>query len=94
MVTQSDGVLDDLLGFEIPKVNRRQPGVGLVVDEQPVAVVVAARFAERRVVSVRPGQLVIAHVAFRQDLHRGNLAVAPALPGFGCEDSNSLQHAH
>ena len=56
VVTESGGVLDDLLDFEVAQVDDGHAGVGLVVDEQKVTIVVTVGLAQRRVMGVGPGE--------------------------------------
>ena len=52
MLGLEDRVDDDLFGFEIAQVDHGEAGIGLVVDEQELAVVLALGFGDRRVVRV------------------------------------------
>ena len=53
----------DLLGFEVVQVDHRDARVGLVVDEQPAAVVLAVGLGDRRVVGVTIVDLLAVDVA-------------------------------
>ena len=95
VVHVGDRVLDDLLGLEVLQVDHGDARMGLVVDEDELAVVVAGRLRERRVVGVRPVDwLVGSRVAGGQDVLGADRADAPALPRLGREDADDLEQAH
>jgi hypothetical protein len=94
VVADDVGVLDDLLGAEVAQVDHGHARVGLVVDEDPLAVVVAVGLAQRRVMGVAHANLDAIDVAGIQDLLGGDIADAVALPGFGREDGDILEDAH
>jgi hypothetical protein len=88
-----DRVDDDLLGFEVTQVDDREAGIGLVVDEQELAVVLALGFGNSRVVRVAPGDfLAVDHALLEHGF--GILVVAVALPRFRREHADILQDAH
>ncbi|TLD45613.1 MAG: hypothetical protein FAZ92_02125 [Accumulibacter sp.] len=88
-----DRVDDDLLGLEVAQVDHRQPRVRLVVDEQELAVVLALRLRDRRVVRVAPGDFLAVDPTLRQDGFRA-FVEAVALPGLGSEHTDVLENAH
>jgi len=88
-----DRVDDDLLGLEVAQVDHRQPRVGLVVDEQELAVVLALRLGDRRVVRVAPGDVLAVDPALRQDGFRAFVETV-ALPRLGSEHTDVLENAH
>ena len=47
MVVEGNGIFDDLFGFKIAQINSSQAGVGLVVDEQPITIIVTGRLTQR-----------------------------------------------
>ena len=87
-------VLDQLLGLEVAQIDHRQAGVGLVVDEHELAVVLALRLRDVGVVRVAPLQLAaVGHVAALQDFV-GRTAETVALPRLGGEHGQHFQDAH
>ena len=88
-----DRVDDDLLGFEVTQVDNGDTRVGLVVDEQELAVVLALGFGNGRVVRVTPGDFLAVDPALLED-GLGVFVEAVALPGFRREDTDVLQDAH
>ncbi len=94
MIADQVGVLDDLLGFEVAQVDHGHAGARLVVDEQELAVIVAGRLAQGRVVGVAHADLGVADVAAVQDFLGVLGAVAVALPRFGRKDGDALEDAH
>jgi hypothetical protein len=55
MIAQGDGIFYNLLRFEIFQADNGQAGVGLVVDKEVFAVIVAVGFAEGGMMGVTPG---------------------------------------
>ncbi|EXI83786.1 MAG: hypothetical protein AW11_04070 [Candidatus Accumulibacter regalis] len=88
-----DRVDDDLLGFEIAQVDHRQAWVGLVVDEQELAIVLTLGLRHRRVVRVTPGNVLAVDLALGKDRLRA-FVKAIALPGFRREHTDVLEDAH
>ena len=88
-----DRVHHDLLGLEVTQVDHRQTRVGLVVDEQELAVVLTFGFGNRRVVRIAPGDLLaVDHALLEHAL--GALVEAVALPGFRRKHGDVLEDAH
>jgi hypothetical protein len=83
----------DLLGDEVREVDDRDPRVGLVVDEDELAVVVAGGLGQRRVVHVGPRDVAAGAVATGEHA-LGLIAVAVALPRLGREHADVLEDAH
>ncbi len=96
VVADGDRVLDDLLHFKVAQVDDRHAGVGLVVDEQEVTVIVTVGLAEGRMMGVGPGERLAVDglTTLSQNFLRAQLAIAEALPRLRGEDGDLLQDAH
>ena len=93
VVRLEDGVDHDLLGDEVLQVDDRQTGVGFVVDDQPLSVVLSVGLGEGGVVGISPGDLLAADLALREDRF-GIVVIAPSLPRFRGEDTDVLEDPH
>jgi hypothetical protein len=88
-----DRVDHDLLGLEVAQVDHRQARVGLVVDEQELAVVLAVGFGNGRMVGIAPGNVLAVDAALLQHVLRA-FVEAIALPGLRREYADVLEDAH
>jgi len=88
-----EGVDHDLLGLEVVQIDHGHSWIGLVVDEEVLAVVLALGLRYGRVMGIAVGDVLAADLALRQ--HRLGLVVeAVPLPGLGREDADVLQDTH
>ena len=96
MVVDRQRALDDLFSFEIAQIDHSQAGVGLVVDEDELAVVITLRFTQGRMVGIAPRQRLPADAARVEHLYTMTTgrAVSPALPRLRCEDGDGLEDTH
>ena len=76
----------------VAKIDDRDAGVDLVVDEHELAVVVALRLGERRVVGVSPEIGLPARESLFEDLVADS--VSPALPGLRRKDRDRPEQTH
>ncbi len=54
MITEDVWILDDLLGFEVAEINHADSSMRFVIDKEPLAIVFAVGFTQRRVMGVAP----------------------------------------
>jgi hypothetical protein len=93
MLRLEEGIDDDLLGLEVVQVDDGDPGIRLVVDEQPAAVVVAVGLRQGGMVGIAVGDVLAANAPLGE--HGLGLVIeAVALPGLGGEDPDVLEDAH
>ena len=88
-----DRVDHDLLGLEVAQIDHGDARVGLVVDEEELAVILAVGLGNCRVVRIAPGDVLAVDLALCQH-GLGVLVVAVALPGLGGEYADVLEDAH
>ncbi len=92
VVAERERVLDDLLGFPVAQIDDTDASVDLVVDEEPLPVIVPVGFREGRVVGVAPEVgLALGEAGFEDFVAD---AETPALPGLGGEDGDGAEQAH
>jgi hypothetical protein len=87
-------IRDDLLGLEVAEIDHRDAGIGLVVDEEVLPVVVASGFRERGMMRVAPGDIMIGHAPVGHQLLVFLGAGRVPLPGLRREHGDHLEEAH
>ena len=92
VVVDEQRVFDDLFGFKVSKIDHRDACVGLVVDEEPISVVVAIGFRECGVVCVSPAVLFAADIAFVENFVSDS--ESPPLPRFWSKHTDRAENAH